>query len=872
MKKLLLFSSLGILSASAQAQNHTPYEIQYVEAIGAKMLTTFGTSAIDGEGFFHWMNNWSYYNPNQPLKIKDFDANTNSALILTTKDEIKSYYRPNKALFTYAGIQGVKAISNTADGSAGVVAVGTVKQIDGSQTLGLYKSSGQNNWELINSEALCAGIVKIDAGSESSASYYAVTSNGKSYQLSNGKWQEIGASTFSAKDIIVGQNNKVYLMDNNGKLYERGTDNTWNPLNFSGNHITVDMEGNIYGVINGKLHALESGNHRELTIENVNKLDASGQTELTKFALLDDANGVKQAIKNGTSPNFPNQKGEYPITIAAKNGNNTIVYELVNAGANLELRDQNDKSALEYAVEKGNDQITQTLLIGKANPSNEHVIEYAVRNKKASTLNLLKNYGADLSYGLGVAAEINDTEMFTTLVQNGAKPLNNIPFEHAVNNNNKEIAAYCLENGINKDLALSYAVSKQHDDIVMLCAKNGANVDQATTYLLTKSSYSNIEYLAKHHQADANKILEAGVTKKDNRLIEIGVANGGNVDRYLPSAVESNNASMVETFLKGGASADTVLFIGTKNNNMEMVNMAINYKANAAKNPDYLKYAVDHNNTEMAGALIRANANAKDTAVLHHAIKGQKIEMLNFLFAYGASAQDSESMVLAVNTKNEAIVGTLLQYGADPNAGMLSAISTGQAGMVQLMLDKGAGASDPQLIKTAARSGNKEVCEKLLNAGATAENGIKEAVQSGNPELVDLFYIKGASLLNNEYLFIAVSSNNNKMFDYLIAKDCPTDYENNSGENLLFYSSARQNYEITQKLIQEGVDVNKKSNTGDTPLHLAANAGRNNTNVCSLLVDAGADVNAVNNRGKSVLKVADGKQLKNYLKSKGANK
>jgi ankyrin repeat protein len=872
MKKLLLLSGAALIGANTYAQDHTPYEVKFVEAIGAKNLMTFGTSATDGEGFFHQFNGWNYYNPNQPLDIKDFDANSNSAFLLTNKDEIKSYYRPKKVLFTYAGIRGIKAISNTADGSAGLVAVGNVKQIDGTETLGLYKSSGQNHWDLINSDRVCSSIIRIDASSGTSGSYYAATSDGKAYRLSGDKWELISPTNISISDIVIGQNNKVYVVDKTGNLFERMNDTTWTPKNFSGSHISVDQEGNIYGVKNGKLHAVEGGTNRELTIENVNKLDASGQTELTKFALLDDKNGVKQAIENGTSPNFPNHRGEYPITIAAKNGNNAIVYELINAGANLELRDNSDKSALEYAVESGNDQVTQTLLIGKANPSNEHVIEYAVRNKKPSTLSLLKNYGADLSYGLGIAAELNDSEIFKSLVEKGAKPLNNIPFERAVDNNNKEIAAFCLENGIDKNLALNYTITKQNEDIAMLCAKNGANVDRALQFLLKQNSYDNIEYLAKYHKADANKILEAGVTKKDNRLIEIGVANGGDASRYLPSAVETNNLAMVETFLKGGANADTVLFVGTKNNNMEMVNLAINYKADASKNSSYLLHSVDHNNTEMAGALIRANANAKDTAVLHHAIKGQKVEMLNFLFAYGASAQDAESMNLAIDTKNESIVGTLLQYGADPNSGMNKAISTQQAGMVQLMLDKGASASDPQLIKNAARTGNKEICEKLLNRGASAEEGIKEAVQSGNPELVDLFYIKGASLLNNEYMFIAVSGNNNKMVEYLLAKNCPTDFENNSGENLLFYSCARQNYEVTEKLINAGVDVNKKSNSGDTPLHISANAGRNNVNVCTLLVDAGADVNAVNNRGKSVLKVADGRKLKDYLKSKGAKK
>lgn len=63
-----------------------------------------------------------------------------------------------------------------------------------------------------------------------------------------------------------------------------------------------------------------------------------------------------------------------------------------------------------------------------------------------------------------------------------------------------------------------------------------------------------------------------------------------------------------------------------------------------------------------------------------------------------------------------------------------------------------------------------------------------------------------------------------------------------------------ENKDTAEFLILEGADVNAKSKSGNTPLHVAAETGLNE--IVGLLLDHSADVNARNNSGETPLDVA----------------
>ncbi|KAF7282805.1 hypothetical protein GWI33_001950 [Rhynchophorus ferrugineus] len=61
-------------------------------------------------------------------------------------------------------------------------------------------------------------------------------------------------------------------------------------------------------------------------------------------------------------------------------------------------------------------------------------------------------------------------------------------------------------------------------------------------------------------------------------------------------------------------------------------------------------------------------------------------------------------------------------------------------------------------------------------------------------------------------------------------------------------------YEVAQKLIQSGANVNAKGLDNDTPLHDAVDNGH--IKLIKLLVEKGADIHAKNSKGKTPLDIA----------------
>jgi len=72
--------------------------------------------------------------------------------------------------------------------------------------------------------------------------------------------------------------------------------------------------------------------------------------------------------------------------------------------------------------------------------------------------------------------------------------------------------------------------------------------------------------------------------------------------------------------------------------------------------------------------------------------------------------------------------------------------------------------------------------------------------------------------------------------------------------------------------VGHGVDINKETDNGATPLYIACEKGH--ITVVKYLVERGADISRVNNKGETPLFVADKnghKDIKNYLIEIGAN-
>ncbi|EAY21101.1 hypothetical protein TVAG_282710 [Trichomonas vaginalis G3] len=67
--------------------------------------------------------------------------------------------------------------------------------------------------------------------------------------------------------------------------------------------------------------------------------------------------------------------------------------------------------------------------------------------------------------------------------------------------------------------------------------------------------------------------------------------------------------------------------------------------------------------------------------------------------------------------------------------------------------------------------------------------------------------------------------------------------------------SKNDNKDLIELLLSNGADVNAKSHTGMTPLHIAAQGGKNE--LFEILVSNGADIHALNKDKKTPIDLAD---------------
>jgi len=205
----------------------------------------------------------------------------------------------------------------------------------------------------------------------------------------------------------------------------------------------------------------------------------------------------------------------------------------------------------------------------------------------------------------------------------------------------------------------------------------------------------------------------------------------------------------------------------------------------------------------------------------------------------------------------------------------------GKINEVKSLISKGADVSVdcPMALHYATERGHKEIAELLIAKGADVnvktlafgDTPLHSAVRAGHKDIVKLLIAKGADInvKNNEgqtSVDIALSQRRNEVVRLLIAKGADVSLhvavrfgalakkvnvllqegvdinaKDESGQTALHYAVRGDHKELTEFLIAKGADVNAKDKGGNTPLNRAT--WRGNKDIIRILVTKGADVN-----------------------------
>jgi len=295
---------------------------------------------------------------------------------------------------------------------------------------------------------------------------------------------------------------------------------------------------------------------------------SSGAADLMKAALEGDTAQAQQLIQGGADVNARDDAERTALMVAATNGHTYIVQLLLDSGADPNARDCHGATALRAAEAKGFARIASLLRSSSANSEQQATASHAKHEDRA----------AALQKSLQHAADKGDANLVASLIAEGADPNartenNWTPLMLATIKGHTEIVQRLLDKGADVNArnnkgwtALMFAVSMgDHDTMrVLFKAKRiDTNLTDAEgkTALMQAASENNLDSarILLAHKADVNIADRAGETaltiatrRNYTEIIELlkqasADNHSSTSDAYTPSEHESFDEACIKT-------------------------------------------------------------------------------------------------------------------------------------------------------------------------------------------------------------------------------------------------------------------------------------------------------------------------------------
>lgn len=251
--------------------------------------------------------------------------------------------------------------------------------------------------------------------------------------------------------------------------------------------------------------------------------------------------------------------------------------------------------------------------------------------------------------------------------------------------------------------------------------------------------WRNDPELIKRIKYDAifNQAIRTGNRARVAALIAKGMPAGrpDMKGRYpIITAVGANRAGITKLLLDNGADAraesSKALIIATRNNNAQIVGMLLDKDADPNSKIGFFKSLRTKTTPAKGQPLIIATSN-------------NNVQIARLLLNKGANPNVKAGQPLknAIYKRNTVMIKLLLEKGARPGKGSIltTAVSMGDAGLVRMLLDRGASANSKSFggvtpLQQAARNGNVDIIRLLIKKGAYLN---KRSLGQANTPLMD---------------------------------------------------------------------------------------------------------------------------------------
>ncbi|MCL2144009.1 MAG: ankyrin repeat domain-containing protein [Endomicrobia bacterium] len=503
---------------------------------------------------------------------------------------------------------------------------------------------------------------------------------------------------------------------------------------------------------------------------------------------------------------------------------------LIKAGANIDAKyaDKKGNTLLMYAVYAGSKSFARSLIkagaeINAKNKEGRTALMYAAN---AQMLQILLDSGADFKKGMPFKAA-SDADMYEILIKAGAKPesMTDVKHSNAISALHAMIYAYPDEIGNEKAHAQAIA------DLIKMGADINLKDENGDTPLMAALCSFATDTAGKMVNPEAVKVLTAN--KADPNI-----ANEKGEKPLFYALENVRNIEIIKMLVKAGANVNAVdnegktpLMYAAENSLADTANVLIK-----------------------AGAKLNTKDKNGKTAAMYAAENGLTSRIFNIFVKAGADVKEiykkdnlNKIMFKTLMRRENGVrnIQALIKAGADVKAKdengqtilMCAAKNYPEPDIINILIKAGAN------IKSIDNEGRTVLMYAFMNT----YNGLE-------PETVQILIKAGAEInvKDNEGLTAFLYGSRYalvKNMEALAKKKADINARDNDGKNALMHCARHNSFAMMKFLIKSGVNVKARDNEGKTPLMYAAHYAPSE-NFMNVLIQAGANIKDKDNQGK----------------------